>query len=461
MPHDVFISYSTKNATVADAVCAGLERRGIGCWIAPRDIEPGQDWPSAIISAIDTCKVFVIIVSVASSASDEVMRELQNAASAGVPILPLRIEDVKLSPGMRYYLGTPHWLDALTKPLDEHIGRLADTVSRVLGRDMHEHAGSEEAAVPGAEAAAVPERPTPAPMATVQVRAEATAAPMPRERGPSAIILPQPIPDDRPWEKAGTEVGEEIVGPDGGVYVWVPPGSFMMGSEEGRDNERPVHRVELDGFWMGKYEVTNAQYAGFCEGNGRVFSPDRGHGTDHPVVWVHWHIAKDYCDQYGLSLPTEAQWEYAAAGPESRTYPWGHEWDHEKLCWNGNRGPHGKTFPVGSFPDGASWCGALDMAGNVWEWCADWYSREYYRLSPEHNPPGPETGSERVLRGGSWSNDDENYFRCAYRHNNNPDLPVRQLRVSVRQDRAVITACGRCRFTALPLAPLVCAVRGE
>ena len=239
--------------------------------------------------------------------------------------------------------------------------------------------------------------------------------------GSATVTLPQPVPQDKPWEKAGTAVGEEIVGPDGGVYVWVPPGSFMIGSDDGEADEKPIHRVELGGFWLGKYEVTNAQYRAFCHATGRECPADSDQAQNHPVVYISWDDARLYCDHYGLGLPTEAQWEYAAAGPDSNRWPWGNEWDDAELCWYHNQGPDGQTFPVGSFAEGASWCGTLDMAGNVWEWCADWYAVDYYRRSPQHNPLGPDASLARVLRGGSWIDHNEYDFRCARRLNDHPD----------------------------------------
>ena len=272
--------------------------------------------------------------------------------------------------------------------------------------------------------------------------------------------------DEQPWTKPGTAVGQEIVGPDGGTLVWVPGGEFLMGStpeqvatwlqkwpestrELGKfvlDAETPQHKVHVDGFWMGKHEVTNAQYLRFVEATGHR-PPDvanlgapvwRGgrfpdEKSEHPVVCVSWDDARDYSERYGLSLPTEAQWEYAARGPQSRVFPWGNEWDGSRLCWSENEWPRGHTFPVGSFLQGASWCGALDMAGNVWEWCADWYDPDYYGKSPVDDPPGPSEAvtvrvplgsggtytfpGTRVSRGGSWL---DSYltrasFRCAYR----------------------------------------------
>lgn len=223
--------------------------------------------------------------------------------------------------------------------------------------------------------------------------------------------------DDKPWERQGTRVGEEIVGPDGGTMVWVPAGEFDMGSEGGNYDERPVHRVRItEGFWLGKCPVTNAQYRGYCQETGAEFPEGSNQGPDHPVVDLGWDDAVAYCEHYGLSLPSEAQWEYAARGPEGREYPWGNAWDPRLCCWDGNRGPEGASFAVGSFPEGASWCGALDMAGNTWDWCSDWYSPSYYARSPKADPRGPDTGQCRVLRGGSWYWVAPRHLRSAYRH---------------------------------------------
>ena len=412
MDHDVFVSYSTKNATVADTVCAGLERRGIRCWIAPRDITEGQTWAGAIVRAIDTCKVFVIIVSAASNCSDDVLQEIQNAASAGAPIIPFRIEDITLSDDMRYYLGTRQWLDALTKPLEQHIARLAETLGRLLGRDVASGA-SQAPAAPTGEGQPTGAEPAPAPHVPTQ-------APPHGEPERTAVVLTPPATHHGPWQEPGTRLGQEITGPDGGVYVWVPPGSFVMGSDHGAESESPVHRVDLDGFWLGKHEATNAQYRAFCDEAGRPFPSESHQGTDHPVVCLSWTDADAYCTHYGLSLPTEAQWEYAAAGPDAHVYPWGDDWDPRRVCCCENIGPDRRTFPVGSFPEGASWCGALDMAGNVWEWCADWYDPLYYAESPAQNPPGPSDGEWRVVRGGSWGCGTENRFRCAGRSRDTP-----------------------------------------
>jgi formylglycine-generating enzyme required for sulfatase activity len=191
------------------------------------------------------------------------------------------------------------------------------------------------------------------------------------------------------------------------VMVYVPAGEFEMGSPEGYRDEQPVHTVALDSFWIDRTEVTNAQYAlcvgdGVCDEAGFVNDADLN-GDDYPVVGVSWYDANIYCSWVDARLPTEAEWEYAARGPEGHIYPWGNE---DPTCDLAQyRGCSGETVPVGSLPDGASWCGALDLAGNVWEWVADWYDRDYYERSPSRNPLGPEEGDMKVLRGGSWGND--------------------------------------------------------
>jgi formylglycine-generating enzyme required for sulfatase activity len=261
----------------------------------------------------------------------------------------------------------------------------------------------------------------------VEVRGGMPALP----QTPAPVVQPQTGPDAKPWERPGAAVEDEIIGPDGGRYVWVPEGQFTMGSTDeeieyvvkgglagGSDwvpCEKPAHLVTITrGFWLGKCEVTNAQYRAFCEATGTAFPPVSDQPEDHPVVNMYWEEAKAYCNHFGMRLPTEAEWEYAARGPQGWRWPWGDDWDDAICCTTSNRGPEGSTFPVGMFPDGASWCGALDLAGNVEEWCADWFDAGYYAVSPATDPAGPRTGTERVIRGGShrfrpWNS------RAAYR----------------------------------------------
>lgn len=214
---------------------------------------------------------------------------------------------------------------------------------------------------------------------------------------------------DKPWQRQGTRTGEEIVGPDGGKMVWVPAGEFLMGAGDGRADEKPVHQVRISkGFWLSKLEMTIAQWKRYCQEakvplTKHIFTPD-----NHPMSGVSWHDVRAYCRFYGMALPTEAQWEWAARGPEGRKYPWGNQWDPARCSNNDNRAPEEFTFPVGSFPTGASWCGALDMAGNLAEWCEDWYSETYYANSPGVDPQGPAAGTEKVWRGGyCWGHANE------------------------------------------------------
>lgn len=189
--------------------------------------------------------------------------------------------------------------------------------------------------------------------------------------------------------------------------VEVPAGPFAMGWNQGEQAEQPVHVVRLDDFLIDRFEVTVAQYrscvdAGICQEP--VYGPncnwDNAEGGLHPINCVNWFAARDYCAWVGLRLPSEAEWEKAARGNEGRVYPWGSDLEGHEANYRIGAGT--STEPVGSHPSGVSPYGAHDMGGNVWEWVADWYGEDYYSRSPPRNPTGPELGTHRVLRGGSW-----------------------------------------------------------
>jgi formylglycine-generating enzyme len=243
-----------------------------------------------------------------------------------------------------------------------------------------------------------------------------------------------------------------IIGNDGAKMVLIPAGEFEMGDSfnEGQDNELPVHTVYLDAFYIDVYKVTNAQYAQFLnsygkntddsdnkllaldsdsclvEKSGNTYSAKSGYG-DHPVIEVSWYGAKAYAESYGKRLPTEAEWEKAARGGlVGKRYPWGDNIDSTKAdydvdnTWGDTATDMLKYLEqVGSFAPNSY--GLYDMAGNVWDWCADWYGSDYYSSSPENNPRGPGSGNWRVMRGGSWCYY-EGHLRCADRHYNSPAL---------------------------------------
>jgi len=476
MAHDVFISYSSRDKAVAYAMCATLEGRKIRCWIAPRDVPPGT-WAGALIDAIGESRVFILVFSDGSNKSPDVLREVAEAVSSGIPIIPFRIEDVQLTKDMRYYIKTIHWLDALTPPLERHLEKLADWVEALLAVEGEElPLAPSEAAV--AEEVSAPEDrrrwlrslqalPT---WATVIILVALLSlvvgggsqliknfwAPKPEQTKVAEIVVtatlthatptstpipwtptltpkppaPTPAPTTPiPWTPTLTPKPptDTTIPPmptlDLAGMVFVPAGEFIMGSHVNEDNELPQRTVYLDAFFIGRYEVTNAEYrecvsAGACDRPAHYESSTRDsyYGNpeydNYPVIYVTWSDAKAYCDWRGVRLPTEAEWEKAARGTDGREYPWGNEGpDETKMNYDHNIGD---TTEVGSYPDGASPYGALDMAGNVSELVADWYYSVYYRKAPDRNPQGPDSGEYPVLRGGSWY-PDQDLARCAVR----------------------------------------------
>ena len=215
--------------------------------------------------------------------------------------------------------------------------------------------------------------------------------------------------------------------------VYVPAGEFLMGSERSPD-ERPVRKVYLDAFYIDKYEVSCAQYKKFLDATDHQWIPTYplevgmyspiatrkdydwdGHDyppghENRPVVFVTWEDAMAYCMWAGKRLPTEAEWEKAARGADGRKYPWGNEWDPKKC--NSYEGKAMATVDVDSHEAGRSPYGCYNMAGNVCEWCLDWFKYDYYREAPNRNPQGPDGGLYVLVRGGTWVDKD---VRCSNR----------------------------------------------
>lgn len=252
-----------------------------------------------------------------------------------------------------------------------------------------------------------------------------------------------------------TEETEEIpsVIYDHGEMILIHEGEFIMGSsdeeisllavETGKSpdyfhHETPKHKVYLKSYYIDKYEVTNGQFLEFIEAGGyedysywtedgwnwkekKAYQEPKWwlsgqyhsgpHNPGYPVIGVSWYEAYAYAKWAGKRLPTEAEWEKAARGTEGFIYPWGMEWDEEKCSSMGQ-----DISPAGSFPEGLSTYGVMDMAGNVWEWCQDWYFSDYYYSSPPKNPQGPEEGGYKVIKGGCGGNAYFYYFRCANRN---------------------------------------------
>jgi len=375
---DIFISHAAADKEIAGELCDVLEGARISCWIAPRDIPPGVPYAKAIMDAINSARVLVLVLSSSANASPHTVREVERSFNRGIPILPLRVEPVQPTGELEYFLAGYQWLDALTQPLEPHARRLAEAVSGLLP------AGKQDA------------RAQEPPLAT-----------------PGASNPRSPVAGSG---GAGSPTAGLVDAVTGMEFVLVDGGEFEMGDVfgDGSPDERPVHKVAVGGFFLGRTPVTQGQWERVMGSNPSRFRE----GPDHPVENVSWLDATAFLEELNrisgqrYRLPTEAEWEYAArsGGKPEKWAGTSSPLDATHYGWFHTPG-RPKTSPVGmKRPNGL---GLYDMTGGVWEWCSDWYAADYYSNGVVRDPQGPPTGTDRdesagmagarrVYRGGSW-----------------------------------------------------------
>jgi formylglycine-generating enzyme required for sulfatase activity len=441
-----FISYSPADALefalkLANALIIGPPSFPV--WLDKRGIRPGYDWDSQIAEAIEQCESMLFVMSRDSVEDESVCKqEWTHAFRYKKPVTPLllhRDAEMPFRFGSRQFIDFTGdfaiglaklqnhltWLASPAGQLQELKDRLADAVrdqrrtsdphdlKRIAGEiaPLRQQIAAQEHALANPEVAVQAAMPSGA-TSTVPPAASSPKAKL--SIAPDSMVISSPIRLE---------------------LVCIPAGEFPMGSDPKRDkqaceNEQPQRRVSLSEFYIGKYPVTNAQYATFVEATGGPVPNRWDHGRipegkdEHPVVNVSWGNARAFCEWLSKAtgqafrLPAEAEWEKAARGMGDRIYPWGGtEPDRDRTLCNCDTRV-GDTTPVGKYPNGASPCGALDLAGNVWEWTSSLYLEYPYHATDGREDPARD--GPRVLRGGSFDFK-PGFVRCASRHWEDPN----------------------------------------
>ena len=381
MTPDVFISHSSENQSLADAICHTLEEHRIKCWISPRDVQPGIPYAREIMRGLKESEIMVLLFTRDANESEHVANELEMAFNDKKIIIPFLAENVPMNEEYEYYLKRKHWLTAYPNPEDS-FSELVAAVKKSLHRN------------------------TDASVADTSRPAETKPEP-PKTR-------------DRLFTVGGVSF----------KMVYVEGGTFTMGatSEQGGDadgDEKPAHRVTLLPYLIGETPVTQALWQAVMGTNPSAFKGDE----QRPVEKVSWDDCQEFIQKLNrltgvnFRLPTEAQWEYAArGGNKSRGYKYAGSDNIGEVAWyDKNSYDKGQSHPdYGIHPVATkrpNELGLYDMSGNVLEWCHDWY--DDYSADAQTEPVGPVTGSVRVGRGGGWNGSAED-CRVSYRYYSTP-----------------------------------------
>ncbi|HSB70803.1 MAG TPA: SUMF1/EgtB/PvdO family nonheme iron enzyme [Candidatus Methylomirabilis sp.] len=370
---DIFLGYAKEDRERIRSLVAALETMGWSVFW-DRTIPAGKTWRQIIAREIRGCRAVVVVWSNHSIDSSWVQEEAEVGKRRNV-LVPVLLDQVDPPFGF----GSIQAAD-----LTRWDGSSQAPVFRRLVQDILQVPGVPKLALQGA-GCLEPD--------VSQAKPRKRRRTKEKGRGEPGTAVAYRIP-------------QSFSGKDGAEMVLVPAGEFWMGSDDNDADysERPRHQVALSAFYIDKFPVTNTRFKRFVGATGhrgpQIWFTPRINKPDQPVVRVSWEDAQAYCRWAGKRLPTEAEWEKAARGTDGRRYPWGDKWDPTRA--NSNDGGPGKPTPVGSYPNGASPSGALDMAGNVWEWTSSLYHAYPYRADDGREDPS--SREPRVGRGGSWFN---------------------------------------------------------
>jgi formylglycine-generating enzyme required for sulfatase activity len=358
----IFLSYASQDSEPAKSIYLALREQRHKVFFDRADLPAGEEYHNRIRSAVESADLFIFLISAnAVDAGSYTLTELSIAEKAGVKLLPVVLGKVDLEK-------LPALLKAVT--FFQTDGNLPAAVAAEVHRIASER----------------------------------------RRRWlkyvSAALLLAAVAAAGIFYGLRGRDSGERI-GKDGAPAVLIPAGAFVAGDDE----NSPRRELFVEAFYLDRYEVTVGRYARFLEATGNVQAPeewetiDLKNGADLPVIGIDWQDANSYCQWVSRRLPTDAEWERAARGADERKYPWGDQAptsDHARFAQKyANAVYKDGVARVGSHLKGASPFGIQDMAGNAWEWTADWFT-ESFPQADRRNPKGPASGTSKVLRGGGW-----------------------------------------------------------